>query len=65
MSESEIQLHLTLVSILEKLKIFKKLLSTDQLKEYNKLINEAKEKHSKNFSELSKESLELLEKNFS
>lgn len=65
MNETEIQLQLTMVSIFEKLKIFKQLLSPDQLTEYDKLINEAKEKHSKRFSELSKESLELLEKNFS
>jgi hypothetical protein len=65
MSETEIQLQITFGSIFEKLKIFKQLLSSDQLAEYDKLITEAKEKHKKHFSELSKESLELLENKFS
>lgn len=61
MSENEIQLQITFGSIFEKLKIFKSLLSEEQLIEYNEKINSAKSK----YSELSKESLELLEKHYS
>ncbi|MBW4362662.1 hypothetical protein [Flavobacterium taihuense] len=65
MNETEIQLQLTMVSIFEKLKIFKELLSPEQLIQYNEKINSAKEKHQQRFSELSKDSLELLDKQFS
>ena len=65
MSETEIQLQITFGSIFEKLKVFKQLLSSEQLAEYDKLITEAKERHKTHFLELSKESLELLEDKFS
>jgi hypothetical protein len=65
MSETELQLQITFGSIFEKLKIFKSLLTEDQLNLYNEKINLSKTELLKNHLEVSKESLALLEKHYS